>query len=888
MAARVKTGISTWSNVAAIRVKTGISTWSNVVRGRVKTGISTWTDFFTSTLTPTIQTRVQVSASGGISGSTIMNDSSVVTLTSTRYHWVDADGFTYIWQKSSNNSIWEDIGTAQSTTNPASGSSSSSITKVLSGSDFTSGSDMYFRFKSMATNSTYSTSGSSESLSVLVSYYGTPAPAPGSPSVTGSTTVGNTASGNIGTWTNSPTSYDYRWFFMSGVTSYPLTFSQSRTVSNKYLSGFSAALVTTASHGYKANDTVIVSGMDSLFNGSHTITLKTNNTIYFTIPTPTAWANAGTGYSSGTFVSYVGNAYAASATISSVSPYNGGTLYSSGAVVYSGDNRYQSNLNNNIGNSVTNPIYWNPLGSYAPGGPQWTLQSFSNTATSGTTTAPNYYEGSVSSSTSIPLSVPTTDYRSGLSMIGKALYFGVKAYNPATLSPSEYSDYKIVYGIPSITLGSPSVTTTSISIPYSSSNMSSYILNVTYLGTSVSGFPLTVTSPSSPINILGLVSGRTYSILATPRNGENTSGTTATTSATTSTLPSPPTITSSSSTTNSITLNFTAGANSTSTRGYIGGSFDGSTTGTSYTFLGLLPGTSYSLQLFGFDGTNQSASSSGGTYSTQAGAALTPTFGTNTSQVAGFTGSITNYNSSWTWSIATSAGVVSWGTPSGSSYPFTVSGLSASQSATVTVTTSRTGYSNGSAQTVGSAQAPVTYTVNWNANGGTVSPTSNSGVSGTVVIVPTPTRLGFNFLYWADTPSGDFVPGPTAGTNYTITSNITWYARWAVPTPNISRIVARNGGTGGSYKMQWTITSTNTASYSITIRYGSTTATTNTFNNTVSSNPIQTNLGNTINDYYIIEIRPWSGAGGTGSAGTLRTTTIKRNTATPTDSTNNY
>lgn len=182
----------------------------------------------------------------------------------------------------------------------------------------------------------------------------------------------------------------------------------------------------------------------------------------------------------------------------------------------------------------------------------------------------------------------------------------------------------------------------------------------------------------------------------------------------------------------------------------------------------------------------------------------------------------------------------------------------------------------------------ITYTVTWNANGGTVSPTSNSGTSGTVVTTPTPTRSGFTFLYWASSPSGDFVTGPTAGSSYTITSNTTWYARWAVPLPVISTIVARNGGTGGAYKMQYTITSTNTTSYTSVIRYGPTTATANSFANTHSSSIIQTNLGNTINDYYIIELTPWSGAGGTGSAGVMRTTTIKRNTATPTNTTNNY
>ena len=98
----------------------------------------------------------------------------------------------------------------------------------------------------------------------------------------------------------------------------------------------------------------------------------------------------------------------------------------------------------------------------------------------------------------------------------------------------------------------------------------------------------------------------------------------------------------------------------------------------------------------------------------------------------------------------------------------------------------------------------------------------------------------------------------------------------------------RNGGTGGAYKMQYTITATNAVSYTIVIRYGTTTATANTFSNTVSSTPIQTSLGSTINDYYILEITPWSGASGTGSAGVQRTTTIKRNVGTPiTNTTNN-
>jgi uncharacterized repeat protein (TIGR02543 family) len=227
--------------------------------------------------------------------------------------------------------------------------------------------------------------------------------------------------------------------------------------------------------------------------------------------------------------------------------------------------------------------------------------------------------------------------------------------------------------------------------------------------------------------------------------------------------------------------------------------------------------------------------------------------------------------------------------PSISRSGFTFNGWYTSSSGGTFVGSSGTSYGPVTSNVTLYAQwSAITYTVTWNANGGTVSPASNSGVSGTVVTTPTPTRSGFTFLYWASTASGDFLSGPTAGSSYTITQTITWFARWAVPLPVISSIVARNGGTGGAYKMQYTITSANTASYTSVIRYGSTTATVNAFANTHNSSVIQTNLGNTINDYYILELTPWSGPSGTGSAGVMRTTTIKRNTATPTNTTNNY
>lgn len=232
-----------------------------------------------------------------------------------------------------------------------------------------------------------------------------------------------------------------------------------------------------------------------------------------------------------------------------------------------------------------------------------------------------------------------------------------------------------------------------------------------------------------------------YSVTSTEEPGSNV-----VTSALTP--PSPPTITSSSSTTSSITLNFTLGANSTSTRAYLNGGFDGSTAGTSYTFPGLAPGTAYTLALYGYNGTTQSTTSSGGSYSTSTGAALTPTFGANTSTATGFTGSVTNYDSSYNWntpsngSFTLTNGTWTWASPSGSTRTFTVTGLSASQSSTATVTTTRTGYTSGSASTTGTASAAVSVP-----SGGTVSISTNTG-NYTVGSIITYSTSG-----WANTPT---------------------------------------------------------------------------------------------------------------------------------------
>ena len=83
------------------------------------------------------------------------------------------------------------------------------------------------------------------------------------------------------------------------------------------------------------------------------------------------------------------------------------------------------------------------------------------------------------------------------------------------------------------------------------------------------------------------------------------------------------------------------------------------------------------------------------------GAALTPSFASPSSTADGFIVQVSNHDSDYAWAVNTSAGSVSI---SGSGL-ITVTGLTPGLSATVTVTTSRTGYAGGTANVSGTAAA---------------------------------------------------------------------------------------------------------------------------------------------------------------------------------------
>jgi hypothetical protein len=88
---------------------------------------------------------------------------------------------------------------------------------------------------------------------------------------------------------------------------------------------------------------------------------------------------------------------------------------------------------------------------------------------------------------------------------------------------------------------------------------------------------------------------------------------------------------------------------------------------------------------------------------TSLSAALTPTFDTPVQTVDGYTVNIINYDANFTFNFSTTAGAVTARTAIGTIRPLTITGLTAGQAATLTVTVTRTGHSTGSATVTGNA-----------------------------------------------------------------------------------------------------------------------------------------------------------------------------------------
>jgi hypothetical protein len=255
-------------------------------------------------------------------------------------------------------------------------------------------------------------------------------------------------------------------------------------------------------------------------------------------------------------------------------------------------------------------------------------------------------------------------------------------------------------------------------------------------------------------------------------------------------------------------------------------------------------------------------------------------------------------------SITTTSATISWSSTNQASYsisggPFfltgstatsvSLGGLSANTSYTITVTvTSSTG--DTAAANHSFTTLATQYTVTWNATGGTGggSTTQNAGVAHTA---PSPgTRAGFTFLYWRDTPSGDFLYSVNDMGSFTPPSSMTMYARWSAIVPNVTQITALGLGNVSAPYIRFTFTSTNAASLSIML-YRSATSSTGPWT-PLSARIIRTTSGTvdvdfssrtgTTSNWYYVDVIPYSNSDGTGTAGTLRTSSVRRGTQTTT------
>ena len=108
----VASSSSTWKKVTSLFVASG-GVWKNVTSAWVASA-GVWKKVFPGSLTPSIAATVEISRN---------NATYPSTLTGTNYSWTNSTSLTYVFQKSSDNVNFTDIGSAASINNPSSSSS---------------------------------------------------------------------------------------------------------------------------------------------------------------------------------------------------------------------------------------------------------------------------------------------------------------------------------------------------------------------------------------------------------------------------------------------------------------------------------------------------------------------------------------------------------------------------------------------------------------------------------------------------------------------------------------------------------------------------------------------------------------------------------------------
>ena len=126
---------------------------------------------------------------------------------------------------------------------------------------------------------------------------------------------------------------------------------------------------------------------------------------------------------------------------------------------------------------------------------------------------------------------------------------------------------------------------------------------------------------------------------------------------------------------------------------------------------------------------------------------------------------------------------------------YTFLGWSTSSSATSATYSAGGSYTNNASVTLYAVWTPNTYTISFNANGGSGAPASQTKTYGVTLTLSStkPTRTGYTFLGWS-TSSTATSATYSAGGNFTTNANTTLYAVWSPNTYTIS--YSANGGSG--------------------------------------------------------------------------------------------
>ena len=221
--------------------------------------------------------------------------------------------------------------------------------------------------------------------------------------------------------------------------------------------------------------------------------------------------------------------------------------------------------------------------------------------------------------------------------------------------------------------------------------------------------------------------------------------------------------------------------------------------------------TGYTFQGWATSASATSATySAGGSYTSNSGATLYAVWKINTYTVS--------YNANG-GSGAPSAQTKTYGTaltlsstkPTRTGYTF--QGWATSSSATSATYSAGGSYTANSGTTLYAVWQINTYTVSYNANGGSGAPSAQTKTYGTSLTLSTtkPTRTGYTFLGWATSASATSA-SYSAGSSYTANSGATLYAVWKADTYTVS--YNANGGSGApsaqtkTYGVNLTLSST--------------------------------------------------------------------------------